>query len=46
MLESFTAELKFDGAPDFSAPNLVSSKTILMDYTTPGDTNPEIVAPA
>lgn len=46
VLDTVVVEHRFDGAADFSAPNLVSSITLEYTYATLGDTNPSLVAPA
>jgi hypothetical protein len=46
VLDTMTVEQRYDGATDFTAPNLVSSLTLNFVYDVVGQTNPILVAPA
>lgn len=45
VLDKMRVRRKFDGAPDFSAGNLLSDVTVLFTYANLGDTNPSSVSP-
>lgn len=45
VLDTILVETRLDGTPDFSAPNLVSSKVIELSYAAQGQTNPVLVEP-
>lgn len=45
VLDTLRVRRRYDGAADFTAPNLISDITIEFTYTSSGDTNPITVEP-
>ena len=43
VLDKMRIRRRFDGAPDFTAPNLASDVTVFFTYAALGDTNPILV---